>query len=274
VIAAIGGFAGAKLFNAFETWDDFIKDPIDNIFSRSGLTFYGGLIVATISLYFFARKHKINFIHLSDAAAPGLMLAYGIGRLGCQFSGDGDWGIFNSAYITQADGALKSATPADYQQTLQTSASYFTRNFGGIDKIPYASVHAPSWLPDWLFAMNYPSNVANDGVMFHSWNNRYSAVLPVGVFPTPLYEAIACILLFLLLWKLRKKILQPFHLFGAYLICNGIERFSVEAIRVNYKYNWGFIHPTQAQIISTSLVLAGLSIIFFYKHKNVEKRGV
>jgi prolipoprotein diacylglyceryltransferase len=54
---------------------------------------YGGLICAAIAIAVYARKHKIGFLHLSDAVAPGLMLAYGIGRLGCQLSGDGDWGI-------------------------------------------------------------------------------------------------------------------------------------------------------------------------------------
>ncbi|MFX9050398.1 prolipoprotein diacylglyceryl transferase family protein, partial [Acinetobacter baumannii] len=75
-----------------ENWNDFIKDPIDALISFSGLTFYGGLICAALAIYFYAKKHNIPFIHLADAAAPALMLAYGIGRIGCQVAGDGDWG--------------------------------------------------------------------------------------------------------------------------------------------------------------------------------------
>ena len=56
VIGAISGLIGAKLFNALETWEDFINDPIDNLFSRSGLTFYGGLIVAAAALAYYCRK--------------------------------------------------------------------------------------------------------------------------------------------------------------------------------------------------------------------------
>lgn len=56
MIAALGGFTGAKIFNAMETWDDFIKDPIASLISSSGLTFYGGLIVATFALWYFSRK--------------------------------------------------------------------------------------------------------------------------------------------------------------------------------------------------------------------------
>jgi len=56
-------------------------------------------------------------------------------------------------------------------------------------------------------------------------------------------------------------------MFGLYLVFNGIERFLVETIRVNYKYNWGFIHPSQAEIISTLLVISGLGLLLFYKNK-------
>jgi len=41
----------------------------------------------------YARKYKLSVLRLADTFAPSLILAYGIGRLGCHFSGDGDWGI-------------------------------------------------------------------------------------------------------------------------------------------------------------------------------------
>ncbi|MEN9953052.1 MAG: hypothetical protein RLZZ520_1320, partial [Bacteroidota bacterium] len=47
VYAAIAGFLGAKVFDNLENWDRFIQDPIGNLLSPSGLTFYGGLIVAS-----------------------------------------------------------------------------------------------------------------------------------------------------------------------------------------------------------------------------------
>ncbi len=266
MIAAVAGFAGAKIFNAFETWQDFLANPIENLLSSSGLTFYGGLIMATVALYFYARKHKIPFVHLCDAAAPALMLAYGIGRLGCQMAGDGDWGIFNSAYITQPDGTLVAAAKDAYAHHLQNSAQYFTRNFGSLATVPHVYAPAPSWLPDWMFAMNYPHNVNNEGIPLAGCVGTYCAVLPMGVFPTPLYEAFVCICLFGVLWALRGKLKYPLQMFGVYLMLNGAERFFVEKIRVNYKYDWGFIHPTQAEIISTILFLIGLTLLL-YKRK-------
>jgi len=256
-VAAIGGIVGAKIFNAFETWGDFIKDPIGNLFSRSGLTFFGGLIVATISLYVYTRKYKIPFKHFCDAAAPAIMIAYGIGRLGCQFSGDGDWGIFNSAYITNPTGTLVAATTAD--------KGYIAHMTMGMQK---AYFPAPAGLPTWMFGMNYPHNVINEGVAIQGCNGEFCSVLPIAVFPTPLYEATVCILLFFFIWWLRKRINKPLHLFGVYMLLAGIERFFVELIRVNSTYDWGFIHPTQAEIIAVLLTISGSCILLFYKPTN------
>ncbi|MCW3122856.1 MAG: diacylglyceryl transferase [Flavipsychrobacter sp.] len=257
VIAAVGGLIGAKLFNAFETWDDFIKDPIHSLTSSSGLTFLGGLITATICFYFYTRRHSIPFRHMCDAAAPGIMLAYGIGRLGCQLSGDGDWGIYNSAYITNPDGTLRAATAGDGQFIAQMTSG-----------VPHLAFSAPTWMPRWLVAMNYPHNVGHEGMAIAGCTGEYCSVLPVGVFPTPIYEAIVCILLFFVLWALRRRFTRTLQMFGTYLIMVGVERFLVELIRVNYKYDWGFIHPTQAEILSVVLVIIGAGLLLFYKDKN------
>jgi prolipoprotein diacylglyceryltransferase len=261
-IAAAAGLVGAKIFNALETWDDFLRNPAENLLSSSGLTFYGGLIFATASLYYYSRKNKINFRHLCDAAAPGLMLAYGIGRFGCHFSGDGDWGIYNSAYVTQPGTTiLKAAQPGDFAHALYASGINY-------QTVPAAYVKAPTWLPDWIVAMNYPHNVGGEGIAINGCTGNYCKVLEVGVFPTSMYEAITCILLFCVLWFLRKRIKYALHLFGIYLILNGIERFLIEKIRVNYKYNWYFIHATQAEIISSLLIIAGICLLLFYKKKD------
>ncbi len=256
VVAAVGGLAGAKIFNALETWDDFIKDPIRSLTSSSGLTFLGGLIMATLLFYFYSRRHKIPFKHMCDAAAPGIMLAYGLGRLGCQFSGDGDWGIYNTAYITEPDGALRTATTADAGRITQL-----------IGNEPQTYFPAPGGLPRWLFGMNYPHNVGYEGMAIQGCTGEYCNVLPVSVFPTPIYEAIVCVMLFFVLWAVRKRFTRSLQMFGTYLMLVGIERFLVEKIRVNYKYDWGFIRPTQAEILSVVLVLLGAALLLFYKEK-------
>jgi phosphatidylglycerol:prolipoprotein diacylglycerol transferase len=242
------------------------------MFSRSGLNFDGLLIVATSILYYNSKKTKIRFAHLCDAAAPALILAYGIGRLGCQFAGDGDWGIYNSAYVTSVDGNLEKVAPEKYRQALAEYKSTL-RYPSHVDSM-HRYAPAPDWAPRWMWAQNYPRNVGRDGILLNDCPDpEYCTVLPIGVFPTPVYESIICIGLFFFLWGIRHRMRRPWQMFGVYLIVNGLERFLVEQIRVNYKYDWGFIHPTQAEIIAVSLMLCGV-LLLLLKDKAVNKPAV
>jgi prolipoprotein diacylglyceryltransferase len=87
--------------------------------------------------------------------------------------------------------------------------------------------------------------------------DQYCAYLPLPVFPTPLYEIVGCLLLFALIWSVRKRFSVPGTLFAFYLILNGIERFLIEHIRVNTKYQSLPFKPTQAEIISLLLIIGG-----------------
>ena len=277
MVAAIGGIIGAKVFNAFESWNDFIHDPIGNLFSRSGFTFYGGLIVATAVFYFYARKYKIRFAYLADCAAPAVMIAYGIGRLGCQLAGDGDWGIYNSAYVTQTDASTVAHVTDLRLNRMQTkdSGEIFMQKYAALlhtDEMKQGTPHfyapAPSWAPRWLYAQNFPMNVTHQGIVLQGApSQEYATVLPVAVFPTSLYEALAGILLFLFLWSIRRRLKRPWEMFGIYLIVNGLERFLIEQIRVNYKYDWGWLHPTQAEIIAVCLMVGGILLLLTRKRK-------
>ena len=194
MIAAISGIIGAKIFANLENWDDFVNDPLGQIFSFSGLTFYGGLILGTLSVGYYAKKNNIKLEHLVDVFAPVLILAYGIGRMGCHFSGDGDWGIVNTA----------------------------------------AKPDWLSFLPDWMWSYNYPNNVINAGELIPGCEGNFCHQLAENVYPTPFYEIIMAGLIFVFLWSIRKKIKIAGVLFCIYLILNGIERFLIEKIRVNH----------------------------------------
>ncbi|NNF03369.1 MAG: prolipoprotein diacylglyceryl transferase [Rhodothermales bacterium] len=93
VLAITAGFLGAKVFHILENLPDFFRAPGRMLFSSGGFTFYGGLIVAGYVIARYVRKKGIHLGRVADAMAPGLMIAYGIGRIGCHLSGDGDWGI-------------------------------------------------------------------------------------------------------------------------------------------------------------------------------------
>jgi phosphatidylglycerol---prolipoprotein diacylglyceryl transferase len=265
MIAAIFGFAGAKIFDNLENWDRFIKDPIGNLISPSGLTFYGGLICAALAVWWYAKKKNIGFWHLNDAAAPALMLAYApLGRLGCQISGDGDWGILNSAYLSDTTGKVSAATAEQFQKALEFNKSFYLKDYASLEQVKHLSVKAPSFLPDWLFAYAYPHNVNKDGVRLENCNwDEYCNALPIPVFPTPVYEMIACLLLFFLIWFLRKRFKVAGTLFGFYLFLNGFERFFIEKIRVNSKYENLPFQPTQAELISFILMVTGIFLMLW-----------
>jgi prolipoprotein diacylglyceryltransferase len=89
---------------------------------------------------------------------------------------------------------------------------------------------------------------------------NYCTQLNPPVFPTTLYEIIACTILFIVLWLSRKTITVPGRIFGLYLIINGLERFLIEKIRVNTTYSILGFHPTQAELISSLLVIVGILI--------------
>ena len=267
ILGAIFGFLGAKIFNSLETWDEFIRNPVESLVSFSGLTFYGGLIVAALSIWFYGRKHKIGFWYLNDAAAPALMLAYGLGRIGCQVSGDGDWGIPNSAYAVGPNLKTIPGSAQLFQTELAKNSDFFMRQFGSTN-FSHLSLKGPSFLPNWLFGYAYPHNVIGEGIRIAGCNGPYCSYLPIPVFPTPFYETLICVGLFFLIWSVRKKFRVPGTLFAFYLILNGIERFFIEKIRVNTRYSIFGYHPTQAEIISTMLVIIGGFLYYFLKRQS------
>lgn len=99
ILAMATGFAGAKLFHILENLPDFSRDPFGMIFASGGFTFYGGLLVAAGALSWYVRKKGLKVWTFADAIAPGLMIAYGIGRIGCHLAGDGDWGIVSNLQL-------------------------------------------------------------------------------------------------------------------------------------------------------------------------------
>lgn len=269
VYAAIFGFGGAKLFDILEAPRSFfsmlqaVRDGKQDIASAlfSGLTFYGGLIVAGIAIVWYAKRKNIALIHLTDSFAPAMMIAYAVGRIGCQVAGDGDWGIANSAFVSDANGKAILATTEQFNNALQSHSMYLVHKFGSLQNVHHATVQPILGLPNWMFGYTFPHNVGNDGIAFSGCTDQFCNYLPLPVFPTPFYEMLVCGILFFVLWTLRKKIKIPGMLFGIYLIMNGTERFFIEKIRVNATYDWFGFHITQAEIISFLLIIAGVYFV-------------
>jgi prolipoprotein diacylglyceryl transferase len=93
LLLGILGVVGAKLYSAFESPRELFAHPLSTLFSRTGFTWHGSVILCIIALAWWARRYRIPTLVLLDTCAPATAIGYGIGRLGCLISGDGDYGI-------------------------------------------------------------------------------------------------------------------------------------------------------------------------------------
>ncbi|NCA83966.1 MAG: diacylglyceryl transferase [Clostridia bacterium] len=233
LVAAVAGIAGAKIFDVVEHLDQLFRDPLGTLFSFSGLTFYGGLLVAAFAVGIYGERHNIRWPVMADAVAPALMLAYGIGRIGCQLSGDGCWGIVNTL----------------------TKPAWLT------------------WLPDFMWSSTFPHNVIKEGLPLMDCNGTYCYELGQPVFPTSLYETLIAITFFGVLWALRKRFTVAGMLFSLYLVLNGIARFIIEFVRVNIRYQVAGFEVSQAQIIAVMLIVVGGFGLFYFRYLHPMERN-
>ncbi len=91
-VALAGGFLGARLYWIAQNWDEASGDLLGSVFSGSGLIWYGGLLGGALAMVVWARRRGFLGMPLLDIAGFGLPIGYAIGRIGCQISGDGDYG--------------------------------------------------------------------------------------------------------------------------------------------------------------------------------------
>ena len=201
----IVGLLGARVWYIFTHWQDVKDDLVGAIFSGAGFVFYGGFIFGSIALLILAKIDKVKIVSFLDSIGPTLALGYAIGRIGCQLSGDGDYGI-------------------------------------------------PT---DGFWGMSYANGVVPT---------------PIGIraYPAPVFESIMACGIFSFLFSIERKqkwLNKPLSRFSVYLMLIAIERFLIEFIRRNKKFDIGFeifgseVMLSQAQIISIGLVIITLAMV-------------
>lgn len=90
--AGVGGIIGARILYLISFPSDVMADPIGTIFGGAGFVFFGGFLGGMFAVWWVIRKERVDFLRYGDLAGPALSIGYGIGRIGCQLSGDGDYG--------------------------------------------------------------------------------------------------------------------------------------------------------------------------------------
>ena len=225
IVALVSAIVGSKLFDILDNIEVFLRDPVQSLLSFSGFAFLGGLVSTIIALILYMRVVKLDWNQVIDCSAPAILIGYAIGRMGCHLSGDGCWGVINT----------------------------------------FAQPEWLTWLPDWTWAFRYPHNVINQGIPIPGCGGPHCRILAEPVFPTALYESLYSLFAFGLIWSLRKRIKAPVVLFGLFLVIHGTGRFLVEQIRINKQYDLFGLLLSQAEIISVVLILAGISVMLYYR---------
>ena len=185
IATLVGGLGGAKILFLFQhaTLSEFLSEPIR--YFASGYTFLGGFIGSFIALILVSKIKKVNLWTIGDAICPSVIIAYGIGRIGCLLVGD-DYGV-------------------------------------------------PANLP---WALSFPKG---------------SPPTNLAVHPTQIYDTILMTVLFVFLWKIRKKDYKAGWLASVGFSILAIERFFIEFLR---ETSPSFIEGiSQAQLMSLGLLI-------------------
>ena len=187
IAAGVGGFVGARVYWIIDNGGT----GSDGLFSGTGITWYGGLFGGAIAVTALALLRHLPLGTVANIAGPAIALGQCVGRIGCQLSGDGDYG-------------------------------------------------SPTSLP---WGMSYPEGTVPTTQIVH---------------PTPIYESLALLVIFYMLWRARGRLTAGWSILGAYLVLSGIMRFLVEFVRTNAKTALGL---TTAQIIALIGIAIGGAIL-------------
>ena len=138
VFTVIAGIVGAKVWHELQdlrelraAWHQILlpgaSHPTEIVFGifawfRTGFAWFGGLVAGVATLVAQGMSLRLNGLRgakaglrMLDLAAPATAIGYGVGRIGCLTSGDGDYGINTTLPwgVHMARNAMVPPTPPD-----------------------------------------------------------------------------------------------------------------------------------------------------------------
>jgi len=126
--ALLGGLVGSRLYWVAEHTEQLSDDPLGTLFGGTGLTWYGGVLGGALVVCLWARRHGMFGLGLLDLCAAPLALGYAMGRIGCQLSGDGDYG--KESDLPWAMGYPNGTVPTDPGVEVHPTPVYETLAMG------------------------------------------------------------------------------------------------------------------------------------------------
>ncbi len=222
--AFVGAMVGSRVLFMIVNYKDYAAQPSKIFDLGGGLVFQGGLIGASLTAYWFAKKNDIDFLRLADLCLPTVSLGQALGRLGCFSAGCCRGDIVGSA---QKGGVHFPGLNA-------------TNLFGTLSSTP--SLAYSEQIDDKRYVVEATGQVTHDAVagsvQIAQWVAQHGHTLPVH--PTQLYESFGQIILFSVMLLLRNY--RRFHgqITGMWLMCSALLRTSVELFRGDV--NRGTVH--------------------------------
>ncbi|MGH9703306.1 MAG: prolipoprotein diacylglyceryl transferase [Candidatus Acidiferrales bacterium] len=266
-VAGIAGLAGARLYHLLESPSEFFAYPFHLLFSQTGLAWFGGFIGGFIALFFLARHYRMPFLLICDLCSPAAAMGYGIGRIGCLLSGDGDYGTPTSLPwgMSFPDGIVPTTervhpTPI-YEFLAALLIFYVLWKIGArFVKKPAESSSASSQepaktAPELSTVENTPAGSARVTAASSARALKKKAKRAKALESRPAPGA-------------SPYLPPPGSSFGIvfayYLLLSGAERFLVEFIRINPRIFFGM---SNAQAAALACLIAGASLLYSLKRR-------
>jgi phosphatidylglycerol:prolipoprotein diacylglycerol transferase len=232
-IPCMVGLAGAKLYHLLESPAEFFAHPLALLISPFGFAWFGGLLAGFAAFVWVGRRQHIPLLTLLDVGSPAAALGYGIGRIGCFLSGDGDYGIptslpwgmsFPNGLVPTTDRV--HPTPI-YELIVACVIAWFLWRMGQMQILRGA-----------FERVSPEARAAGRTVRVPISDHAFYRASPEGV-------------------TALSRWLRSGSVFAAYLVLTGVARFLVEFIRINPR---SFLGMSNAQTASVVSMIAGFAL--------------
>jgi phosphatidylglycerol:prolipoprotein diacylglycerol transferase len=249
-IPCLAGIIGAKLYHVLETPADLLASPLQELFSPYGFAWFGGFLAGLAAFIWIGRSKGVPLLELFDAGSPAAALGYGIGRIGCLLSGDGDYGIPTSLPwgMSFPNGLVPTTervhpTPI-YEFIAACAIAWILWRLG--------ARQVASWRVTRVTNATRPLDAARADV---SVGARHAVPGDTAKLDATASSADA---------------LPAGTVFAAYLVLTGVARFLVEFIRINPR---SFLGMSNAQAAGLASAIAGAALWWWLARKHTDTRA-